>query len=287
MTYAEFIEVFGYIVAPLLKGTCEWFVQKAKYPVKLSLRSSEPFVKVAEQLVKLNCDKYSAMQNWSGIFINRDISLRLKEPNITLYCDKNGLNKKYTMCDIGYSDKIFKNMLGSGYQPTEFLQMFAANGINYFDDHIRRVYPYNFDFFVNFSFDEEHLCIKFDEFFSHYIMHFLPKTHKKYNDAACAEFDNSGEPILLDNKNPFVEPFYKGIYQSLKDNILTEQDTIHFFCTEDLPWLQRALLMTHNNYDQSPWKYFNLQDSITEPSKTLSKLSDYYNNMKSLEKKSV
>lgn len=177
MTHAEFIEVFGYILAPLLKGTCEWFMQKAKHPVKLSLRSSEPFIKVAERLLKLNSDKYSAMQDWSGIFINRDISLRLKEPNIALYCNKNGLNKKYTMCDIGYSDKIFKNMLGSGYQPTEFLQMFAANGINYFDDRIRKIYPYNVDFFVNFTFDSIPLHVKFDEFFSHYIMHFLPKTH--------------------------------------------------------------------------------------------------------------
>lgn len=180
-----------------------------------------------------------------------------------------------------------KQMVDGSPKFTHEFASLQANGINYFDDRIRKIYPYNVDFFVNFTFDSIPLHVKFDEFFSHYIMHFLPKTHKKYNDAACAKFDNSGEPILLDNKNPFVELFYKGIYQSLKDNILTEQDAIHFLCTEDLPWLQHTLLMTHNNYDQTPWKYFNPQDSIPEPSKTLSKLSYYYNKIKSLEKKSV
>ena len=58
---------------------------------------------------------------------------------------------------------------------------------------------------------------------------FLPKTHKKYNDAACAEFDSDGNSILLDNKNPFVEPFYKGVYLSLKNNKITEKETLDFF----------------------------------------------------------
>ena len=269
MTYAEFIKIFGYILAPILKGCCEWFMENAKYTIKMSLRSSEPFMMVAKLLVELNPDKYYKMKNWEGVFINRDISSRLKERNIDLYCKKCGLDKLYTMCDIGYSDKIFQNMKGSVYQPNEFLQMFAANGKNYFDDCIKKIYSFNFDFFVNFTFDDEFLTLKFDEFFSHYIMHFLPKTYKKHNDAACAEFSDDGTPILLDNKNPFMHILYDGVFQSLEEADVTERDSINFFCSEDLAWIQHNLLLAHNNYYKTPWNFCNPEDIITEKNKTL------------------
>lgn len=262
ITYSDFIKTFGYIIAPLLKGTCEWFMNNAKHPIKLSMRSSEPFSKVSKMLIELKPTKYEKLNEWEDIFINRDLSKLLNEPNISLYCRKSGLCNKYTMCDIGYSDKIYKNLLGSEFAPSEFLQMFSANGNNYFDQYIRNSYNNNFDFYIDLILDDNKIHAKFDEFFSHYIMHFLPKTHKKYNDAACAEFDSDGNSILLDNKNPFVEPFYKGVYLSLKNNKITEKETLDFLCNSDLAKIQRLVLMTHNNYAESPWPFFEPDNLI-------------------------
>ena len=262
MTYSEFIKTFGYIIAPLLKGACEWFMNNAKHPIKLSMRSSEPFARVSKMLIEIDDVKYAKMRDWSDVFINRDISKRLNESNISLYCKKQGLKAEYTMCDIGYSDKIMQNMTKSDFAPREFLQMFSANGENYFDRHIRKTYDENIDFYVDFTFDDNQFSVKFDEFFSHYIMHFLPKTYKKHNDASCAEFDFNGNPILIDNNDPFVKDLYYGIYMSLNDGRLTEKESLEFFCNSDLSAIQRAVLMAHNNYNDSPWKHFEPDNLI-------------------------
>ena len=114
----------GFVIAPLYYEFVKWVdKEEAKYadnnPIFASMRSGEPILTAAEELLWLGVRKKSkGAKIWRPLWVNRNVSKLLHTPNVEKYLVLEGIekNKPFTMLDSGYFGTIPGEFAERGYK---------------------------------------------------------------------------------------------------------------------------------------------------------------------------
>lgn len=121
--HSGYVENCGKILAPLYYNFAKHIEKHAEHPIHVSYRSAHP--------AKLALDHIGVKSK--ELWINRAVAKNLNDETIQEYCEQQGLNKKFTFIDNGYSGTIPNLLEGSQYNKLQTILL--THGDNTFSDY--------------------------------------------------------------------------------------------------------------------------------------------------------